>query len=162
MDGVDRDSTEPWSIPVTTPTVPLLTQIRLSLRKQTTSSPSRNDRPQRGGGAPRSDRTRSPRVADADYAAGHVAALDMATTTDNEIFDRAVADALAAVTADSDSGKILALRRASDPSMTHVQCVAELGPEDHGNLPTIAGDLSRGAIASLSPARRAVCDLPLR
>ncbi len=45
--------------------------------------------------------------------------------------------------------------------------VAELAPEVHldlvlRNLPTIAGNLRRGAIASLSPGRLALRDLPLR
>ncbi len=84
------------------------------------------------------DANLSPRVAEglrsAGYDAGHVADLDMVTATDEQIFDRGV---------------------------------AELAPEVHldllvRNLPTIAGDLRRGVIASLSPARLALRDLPLR
>ena len=45
--------------------------------------------------------------------------------------------------------------------------IADLGPDDHAtllaaNLSTIADDLERGAIASLSPNRLAVRDLPIR
>ena len=117
------------------------------------------------------DANLSPRVAEglrsAGYDAGHVADLDMVTATDEQIFDRAVADDLVVVTADSDFGKLLALRRASNPSVIHVRGVAELAPEVHldllvRNLPTIAGDLRRCVIASLSPARLALRDLPLR
>ncbi len=116
------------------------------------------------------DANLSPRVAEglrsAGYDAGHVADLDMVTATDEQIFDRAVADDLVVVTADSDFGKLLALRRASNPSVIHVRGVAELAPEVHldllvRNLPT-TGDLRRGVIASLSPARLALRDLPLR
>ena len=78
------------------------------------------------------DANLSPRVAEglrsAGYDAGHVADLDMVTATDEQIFDRAVADDLVVVTADSDFGKLLALRRASNPSVIHVRGVAELAP----------------------------------
>lgn len=117
------------------------------------------------------DANLSPRVAEglrfAGYDAVHVVDFTMVTATDDEIFDRAVADGLTVVTADSDFGKLLALRRTSNPSVIHVRGVAKLAPGDHvglllANLPTIAGDLQRGAIASLSPTRLAVRDLPLR
>lgn len=78
------------------------------------------------------DANLSPRVAEglrsAGYDAGHVADLDMVTATDEQIFDRAVADDLVVVTADSDFGKLLALRRASNPSVIHVRGVAEHAP----------------------------------
>jgi hypothetical protein len=62
---------------------------------------------------------------------------------------------------------LLARRRASSPSVVHLRNIAELLPETHvallaANLAAIAEDLDRGAIASLSPTRLAVRDLPLR
>lgn len=117
------------------------------------------------------DANLSPSVADglreAGFDAVHVADLDLVTASDGEIFDRAVSDGLVVVTADSDFGMLLALRRATSPSVVHLRHVAELGLEEHlallvANLPAIADDLERGAIASLSATRLAVRDLPIR
>ena len=82
------------------------------------------------------------------------------------IFDRAVEDGFVVVTADSDFGMLLALRRAASPSVVQLRHVGELRPDAHidllaANLPTIQDDLEVGAIASLSPTRLAVRDLPL-
>jgi predicted nuclease of predicted toxin-antitoxin system len=71
------------------------------------------------------------------------------------------------LTADSDFGMLLAMLRATSPSVVHLRHVSELPPDAHvellvANLPRIEDDLGRGAIASLSPSRLAVRDLPLR
>jgi predicted nuclease of predicted toxin-antitoxin system len=117
------------------------------------------------------DANLSPRVAEGLRAGGfeavHVADLGLVTASDDEIFDRATAEGFTVVTADSDFGMLLALRRATSPSIVHLRHVAELAPEGHvgllsANLPQIADDLDRGAIASLSPTRLAVRDLPIR
>lgn len=117
------------------------------------------------------DANLSPRVArslrSAGFEAIHVADLDLLTATDDEIFDQAVAEGLVVVTADSDFGALLAMRRTSNPSVVHLRHVSELVVEAHtdllvANLPKIAEDLERGAIVSLSPTRLAVRDLPLR
>jgi predicted nuclease of predicted toxin-antitoxin system len=117
------------------------------------------------------DANLSPRVArglrDAGFDATHVADLHLLTATDDEIFDRAAKDERVVVTADSDFGMLLAMRRATSPSVVHLRHVSELPPDAHvellaANLPRIADDLGRGAIASLSPSRLAVRDLPLR
>lgn len=117
------------------------------------------------------DANLSPRIAESLSAAGfdavHVADLGLVTATDDEIFDRAAEQGLVVVTADSDFGALLAMRRATSPSVVHLRHVAELVAEEHlqllvANLPQIADDLDRGAIVSLSPTRLAVRDLPLR
>ena len=117
------------------------------------------------------DANLSPKVAEglrhAGFQAVHVADLGLLTATDDQIFDRAVEDALVVVTADSDFGMLLALRRATSPSVIHLRHVAELPPDAHlallvANLPTIEEDLDRGVIASLSSSRLALRDLPLR
>ena len=117
------------------------------------------------------DANLSPRIAESLSAAGfdsiHVADLGFVTATDDEIFDRAAEEGLVVVTADSDFGALLAMRRATSPSVVHLRHVAELVAEEHvqllvANLPQIADDLDRGAIVSLSPTRLAVRDLPLR
>jgi len=117
------------------------------------------------------DANLSPRIAESLSAAGfdavHVADLGLVTATDDEIFDRAAEHGLVVVTADSDFGTLLAMRRATSPSVVHLRHVAELVAEEHiqllvANLPQIADDLDRGAIVSLSPTRLAVRDVPLR
>jgi predicted nuclease of predicted toxin-antitoxin system len=117
------------------------------------------------------DANLSPRIAgslcDAGFEAVHVADLGLVTATDDVIFDRAAEEGLVIVTADSDFGSLLAVRRATSPSVVHLRHVAELVAEDHlallvANLPQIADDLERGAIVSLSPNRLAIRDLPIR
>ncbi|MDZ7680022.1 MAG: DUF5615 family PIN-like protein [Acidimicrobiales bacterium] len=117
------------------------------------------------------DANLSPRVAsklrETGFDAAHVADLELLEASDDEIFDQAVAEERTVVTADSDFGALLALRRSASPSVIQLRQVAELGPDAHvdlllANLPTIAGDLERGVIVSLSPIRLAVRDLPIR
>lgn len=117
------------------------------------------------------DANLSPTVAEglinAGFEATHVAALGLLTASDEEIFDHAAGGGFVVVTADSDFGMLLARRRAAGPSVVHLRGVAELPPAEHlallvANLPAVADDLDRGAIASLSPSRLAVRDLPLR
>lgn len=117
------------------------------------------------------DANLSPRLvallADADVEAIHVGELGLLQATDSEIIERARQDRSVIVTADSDFPMILVLTSATGPSVIHLRGVAELTVEDHArlltaNLPLIEGDLVRGAIASLSPHRLAVRDLPVR
>jgi predicted nuclease of predicted toxin-antitoxin system len=117
------------------------------------------------------DANLAPRVADelrtAGFDAVHVVDLGLKDAHDAAIFDRAVADGLTVVTADSDFGMLLALRRATSPSVIHLRHVAELAPDAHvgllvANLSAIEADLDRGAIVSLSPTRLAVRALPIR
>lgn len=117
------------------------------------------------------DANLSPRVAAELRAAGfdavHVADLGLLAATDDVIFDRAGSEGMIVITADSDFGMLLALRRATSPSVVHLRGVAERGPDDHAalliaNLPQLDADLKRGAIASLSPTRLTVRDLPIR
>lgn len=117
------------------------------------------------------DANLSPRVAaglrDAGLDAVHVEDLGLLWAPDEEIFDRAAAEGLVVVTADTDFGTLLARRRAKSPSVVQLRHVAELLPEVHlalliANLPAIEKDLDHGAIASLSPTRLAVRDLPMR
>lgn len=116
------------------------------------------------------DANLSPRVAESvrskGFSAVHVGDLALLTATDDEIFDRAVEDAFVIVTADSDFGALLAMRRTQSPSVIHLRHVAELAAEDHlallvANLPQITADLERGVIISLSPTRLAIRDLPI-
>jgi predicted nuclease of predicted toxin-antitoxin system len=104
---------------------------------------------------------------EAGYDTTHVADIELATATDSQSFDHAVAEGFAVVTADSDFPMLLALRRADNPSVIQFRHVAELGPDDHAelllaNLAVIAADLDRGVVVSLSPTRLAIRDLPIR
>lgn len=116
------------------------------------------------------DANLSPRLGSALLAAGfdavHVGELGLLTASDDEILDRAAADGSVVVTADSDFPRLLALRRARSPSVVHLRAVGELAPDVHAalliqNLGTVAGDLERGAIVSLSPTRLAIRGLPV-
>lgn len=103
----------------------------------------------------------------AGFDAVHIADLGLVAATDDEIFDRAASDGAVVVTADSDFGALLAMRRAESPSVVLLRHVAELVAEEHlallvANLPQIVDDLERGAIVSLSPTRLAIRDLPIR
>ncbi|MDY7104066.1 MAG: DUF5615 family PIN-like protein [Actinomycetota bacterium] len=117
------------------------------------------------------DANLSPRVALALTSAGHpalhVADVGLLAASDDEIFDRAANDSLVIITADSDFGMLLALRRTSTPSIIQLRHIAELTPGAQAelliaNVPAIEADLERGAIVSMSPKRLAVRDLPLR
>lgn len=104
---------------------------------------------------------------DAGYDATHVVEVDLLTAADPEIFDYAVAEGFAVVTADSDFPMLLALRRVRSPSVIHLRHVAEFGPDEQAalllaNLPTVTDDVERGAIVSLSPTRLAIRELPVR
>lgn len=102
----------------------------------------------------------------AGYAAVHVADLGLLRADDDTIFDRAAADHLVVVTADSDFAMMLALRRAVSPSVVLLRHVTEPPLDIHGelliaNLPAVLEDLEHGAIVSLSPTRLAVRMLPI-
>ena len=116
------------------------------------------------------DANLSPRVAQAlrdnGHDAVHVVDVGLATTSDTEIADRAEADGLIVVTADTDFPMHLALRRATSPSIVLLRRVTELSPDEHArllvaNLATVSDDLRRGAIVSLGPDHLRVRHLPL-
>lgn len=95
----------------------------------------------------------------------HVAELGLATATDVEIFDHAVAERMIVITADSDFPMLLALRRATSPSVVHLRHGSELAPKDQAallvaNLPGLVPALEAGAIASLASDRLRLRDLP--
>jgi predicted nuclease of predicted toxin-antitoxin system len=93
--------------------------------------------------------------------ATHVVGLGLATATDSEIFDRAVQERYVVVTSDSDFPMLLALRRASNPSVIHLRRAGELAPEQHAALliailAAVAEDLEVGSVVSLSPTSSSV------
>lgn len=97
----------------------------------------------------------------------HVGDLGLLQASDEVILVAARSDELVVVTADSDFPMLLVLTSATRPSVVHLRDVSEHPPEEQAalllaNLPSIEDDLERGAIASLSPRRLAVRDLPVR
>jgi predicted nuclease of predicted toxin-antitoxin system len=89
-------------------------------------------------------------LAEAGYDATHVAEVGLLMASDADIFDAAVDGGYVVVTADSDFGALLAMRRAVSPSVIHLRHVAEVRPDDHAalliaNLPAIVDDLARAS-----------------
>lgn len=116
------------------------------------------------------DANLSPRIVaplqESGYRVTHVKDTGLLTAEDSEIFDWAATREYVVVTADSDFTHLLALRRATRPSVIFLRQVSELAPMEHAdllvaNLPTIAEDLEAGAVVSLSPTRMAVRRLPI-
>jgi len=117
------------------------------------------------------DANLSPQVAalmrEHDLDATHVVDVGLMTASDSAIFDQAVEDGYVVITTDSDFPMLLALRRATNPSVIHLRRVGELTPQQHAmliiaNLPAVADDLDAGSVISLSPTRLAVRRLPSR
>ena len=103
---------------------------------------------------------------DAGYETVHVADIGLLTATDDLILSRAAAERYTVITADSDFPTMLALRRATTPSVVHLRHINELTRQAQGalltaNLPTVLDDLRHGAIVSLSPTRLAIRELPI-
>lgn len=106
------------------------------------------------------------RLAQASYDVVHVADLGMLTAADAAILERCEVDGRVLVTADTDFPMLLALRGASGPSIVLLRSVAELSPSKHAdllvaNLPSVAEDLERGAVVTITPTRVRVRDLPI-
>jgi predicted nuclease of predicted toxin-antitoxin system len=83
------------------------------------------------------------------------------------IFDHDAVEGYVIITADSGFPMLVALRRATNPSVIHLRRVAELAPGQHAvlpiaNLAKIVEELERGVIVSLSPSRLAIRELPIR
>ncbi|MGE0730067.1 MAG: DUF5615 family PIN-like protein [Acidimicrobiia bacterium] len=103
----------------------------------------------------------------AGYEARHVADLQLLRASDDEIFERAAIEGDVVITADSDFAMLLALRRATNPSVVLLRGVAELQPAAHialllANLAALEEALTAGAIASLGPDRIRLRELPIR
>ncbi|MFP4554627.1 MAG: DUF5615 family PIN-like protein [Actinomycetota bacterium] len=101
-----------------------------------------------------------------DHDAVHVADIDKLTASDTEILQIAETEQRVVITADTDFPMMLALRRASSPSVVLLRGVSELTPDDHAdliasNLSSVAAALEAGAIVTITPSRVRVRDLPI-
>lgn len=103
---------------------------------------------------------------EAGFETIHVVDVALQRASDEEIFRYAAESSYVVVTADADFGALLALRRATAPSVLQLRGVAGLAPTVHlslmvDHLVTVSVDLEAGAIVSLSPTRLAVRRLPV-
>ncbi len=106
------------------------------------------------------------RLKEAGHDAIHVADIGLLTAADPKILQAAAQEERILLTADSDFGALLALGSLASPSVVLLRSADHLRPFEQAelivaNLPLIAEDLERGAIASLTRDRLRVRELPV-
>jgi predicted nuclease of predicted toxin-antitoxin system len=96
----------------------------------------------------------------------HVRELGMQAASDQQIFDHAAQDDRVVVSADTDFGTLLALRKETSPSVILFRHGSQHRPADQAtllkaNLPQLAGALETGSIVVIQPDRIRIRALPL-
>lgn len=105
-------------------------------------------------------------LAKAGHDALHVRDLGMQAATDEEIFDLATREGRIIVSADTDFGAILALRRTVEPSVVIFRRSSGRRPEQQAKLfleqlPRVADSLERGSVVVIEEDRLRVRALPI-
>ena len=100
------------------------------------------------------------------HDAVHVLELGMQTASDEEIFDRARTEERVVVSADSDFGTLLAIRKQTAPSVILFRHGSQHRPADQAallkvNLPQLVDALKAGSIVVIQPDRVRIRALPL-
>jgi len=106
------------------------------------------------------------RLRESGHDAVHVRDYGLQAVPDDEIFERAKNEARIVVSADTDFGTLLALRREREPSVILLRNERGRHPEKQAvlllaNLPTLGAALQRGCIAVLEDSRIRVRSLPI-
>lgn len=106
------------------------------------------------------------RLREAGHDAIHVSDIGLLSAADPEILRAAAKEERILLTADSDFGALLALGSLASPSVVLLRSADHLRPFEQAelitaNLPSIAEDLEKGAIASLTRDRLRVRGLPV-
>lgn len=106
------------------------------------------------------------RLKEAGHDAIHVGDIGLLSARDPEIMQAAAQEDRILLTADADFGALLALGSLAAPSVLLLRSADHLRPVEQAeliaaNLPSIAEELERGAIASLSRDRLRVRELPI-
>lgn len=106
------------------------------------------------------------RLKEAGHDAIHVRDIGLLSAPDPEILQAAANEERVLLTADADFGALLALGSLASPSVLLLRSADHLRPVEQAelisaNLPSMAEDLERGAIASLTRDRLRVRALPV-